>query len=230
MTIPCFTLQQTCPLSDQQLEQGADQEEKRQTYFALHPSGTGCRVHFPLGWARPAPTTTTSGGGGISWGRQGPGRLLGHRSPGAGGQRLSCAVGRQSCWGILKPLDPRPHGPPPPQDPAGERELDVPPRPLLLCLRLTPRRVPSFPVGAGSPRTCLPHPRPSSSVASGLLLTFISGKEEHLATPPPRPWSRGARRAPSAGGCQHRSLGGARDPPSPAPTSAAARADFGFGG
>lgn len=40
-------------------------------------------------------------------------------------------------------------------------------------------------------------------------LTLISGNWKHLA---PRALSRGARRAPSAGGCQHRSLGGALGP------------------
>ena len=53
-------------------------------------------------------------------------------------------------------------------------------------------------------------------------LTLISGNWKHLA---PLALSRGTRRAPSAGGCQHRSLGGALGPPRRLPPRG--RADLG---
>lgn len=95
MTLPC---QQTCPLPVLLLIRRADEEEKRETYFVLHP---GCRFWFPLRWAlhaRPRQPFVRKGSRGPQAtsppGSAGPFQLGGSSSS----SQLSC--GKQSIWGI----------------------------------------------------------------------------------------------------------------------------------
>ena len=101
--IPRRILQQTCPLSDQPLEQEG-RPGRQETNLSRAPSfDSRLQGPFPTWLGASCPIRTI---GGINQGTPGPGRLLGHHLQHLRVSVISPSAGRQGCWGILKFLDP----------------------------------------------------------------------------------------------------------------------------